>query len=95
MLKLSLCAIGFWLFTAKLAQSADAVGFRETELYADTPRPVHISMWYPTSSEQARPLWARTRHSMVYQLSRTHLLLTRHSDHLWFFHMAIAEPGAI
>jgi len=48
MFKSLLHALGFLLITTELAHSADAVGFRETDIDKDGARPLHISIWYPT-----------------------------------------------
>jgi predicted dienelactone hydrolase len=45
----SFCTGGLWLLAATFAHSAEAIGFRETELDAGGPRPLHVSMWYPTN----------------------------------------------
>ncbi|MDR9774759.1 hypothetical protein RJJ65_19280 [Rhizobium hidalgonense] len=48
MFKSLLHALGFLLITTELAHSADAIGFRETDIDKDGARPLHISIWYPT-----------------------------------------------
>lgn len=51
MFKSLLCTLGFWLISAAVAHSADAIGFRETDNDQGGARPLHISMWYPTADE--------------------------------------------
>lgn len=51
MFKSMLFAPGFLLITALAAHSADAIGFRETEIDQGGTRPLHISMWYPTDDD--------------------------------------------
>ncbi|MFZ5673754.1 MAG: alpha/beta hydrolase family protein [Pseudomonadota bacterium] len=61
MIKLSFCAAGLWLLAATVAQAADAIGFRETILDKDGARPLHVSLWYPTKSEDPAAIVGENR----------------------------------
>lgn len=51
MFKSMLFAPGFLPITALAAHSADAIGFRETEIDQGGTRPLYISMRYPTDDD--------------------------------------------
>ena len=51
MLKISLLTAGLWLLIVTLAHSTETVGFRETELDKESPRPLHVAIWYPTEDQ--------------------------------------------
>ncbi len=41
-----------WICLIQVVSAADVVGFRETTLDQTSPRPLHVSVWYPAVSSQ-------------------------------------------
>ena len=61
MSRLSSFACGAWLSAATLCHAADAIGFRETDIGLDGPRPLHVAIWYPSGTSQAAGIVGENR----------------------------------
>src|SRR5471032_56945 len=38
-----------WICLVQVVSAADSVGFRQTTLDQTSPRPLHVSVWYPVT----------------------------------------------
>ncbi|WP_235913451.1 hypothetical protein [Brucella tritici] len=93
MLKISFLTAGLWLSIVTLAHSAETVGFREVELDKESPRPLHVAIWYPTEERASTVTVGENR--VFYGTSAVKMQFLTLALMLWWFsHMVMGVVGA-